>query len=169
MKMLLATIVVMALARLIFGLVLLIVHLPIGFVLEQWGDKSPHLMEELRFRIRAITLFLSMFIGVIAAVIFSYCIFYMITHTTVETSFPLVAVTVPMLFSIRADIWNWRRQSAGVWNKNDVSDIFRKRFESEYVTIHRVGVIAKACAMIAAWTYFLFIGDQIILPYLGIE
>jgi hypothetical protein len=170
MKTLLAFIVVIAFARLILGLVMMIVNLPFGIVLEQWGDKSPHVMEGLRLRIRATAFFIALFIGVVVTVIFSFYIFHVLARAPVGIVFPMAAVTIPMLFSIRADIRDWKLQYANAWNKeSDVSDEFRRRLDSEMITIHRVGVFAKTCAVVAAWIYFGIIGDQVILPYIGIK
>jgi len=170
MKTLLAAIVVIALARLIFGLVMMIVNLPCGIVLEQWGDKAPHVMEGFRLRIRATALFIAMFIAVVVTVIFTFYIFHILARAPVGIIFPMTAVTIPMLFSIRADIRDWKVQYANAWNQeSDVSDEFRRRLDSEVVTIHRVGAFSKTCAVVASWIYFGLIGDQVILPYLGIK
>ena len=170
MKILIATSIVITLARLVSGFVMMLVNLPFGIIFERWGDRSPHLMKELRLRIRAIFLFSAMVAGVVAAVIFSYYIFHVVAHTESTSIVPLISVTIPMLFSIRAHISDWKNQYANAWNKeNDVSDDFRRHVDSEVVTIHRVGVFSKACAVIVSWIYFFILGDQINLPYLGIK
>lgn len=180
MKILLAAIIVMALARLIsvmvmgiFGLVMVIPNLlliPLGSFFEQWRYRVPHVMRGLRFRIKAIVMFTAMFFGVAVTVIFSYYIFHIVAHTTSGGVIQLVSVTIPMLFSVRADLKDWKKNYAVAWSDDhDVSDEVRKNVDSEIVMIHRVGVFAKACGIIAAWLYFLLIGDQIILPYLGIK
>lgn len=170
MKILLASIIVIITSRLVFGFAILIVNLPFGIIFERWGDKAPHSMRQLRLLGRSTCLFISMIIGVLAAVIFSYYIFHFVAHTKSEIILPLISVTIPMFFSIRTDLKQWKIQYAKAWNEeNDVSDDFRKNVDSEFVTIHRVGVFAKTCALVAAWIYFLLIGDQLILPYLGIK
>jgi hypothetical protein len=171
MKIFLAVIIVLALARLISGVVMVIVNLPLGIIFELWGDKAPHFMRGFRLCSRTVAQFLAIFCSVVITVIFSYYIFNIVAHNTYGGTIPLLAVTVPMLFSMRRDREDWKKMHDAAWNfgDKDASIEMRKHIDSEHVMIHRVGVFAKGCALIAAWIYFLIIGDGIILPYLGIK
>lgn len=150
---------------------MVIVNLPLGIIFEMWGEKAPHFMRAFRFRARAVAQFLAIFCSVVVTMIFSYYIFHIVAHNTYGGTIPLLAVTVPMIFSMRRDREDWKKGYDAAWNfgDKDASIEIRKNIDSELVMIHRVGVFAKGCALIAAWIYFLIIGDDIILPYLGIK